>query len=103
MPFFQYMIKAYHCQSLHSTTGVVLPSPNIEPAIHSKSCQLYRLFRQGFYIIRYIIQHMETSMRCQLCEKKTHELSYWFDKMVCSNCYGLSRTRSDVILEASAN
>ena len=46
---------------------------------------------------------METSMRCQLCEKKTHELNYWFDKMVCSICYDLSRTRSDVILEASAN
>lgn len=46
---------------------------------------------------------MESSMRCQLCEKKTHELNYWFDKMVCSNCYDLSRTRSDVILEASAN
>lgn len=46
---------------------------------------------------------METSMRCQLCEKKTQELRYWFDKMVCNNCYNLSRTRSDVILEASAN
>ena len=30
---------------------------------------------------------METSMRCQLCEKKTQELRYWFDKMVCNNCY----------------
>ncbi len=97
------MMKAFHCPSLHATTGVVLPSPILSQQFISKTCQLYRLFRQGFYIIRYIIQYMETSMRCQLCEKKTHELNYWFDKMVCINCYDLSRTRSDVILEASAN
>lgn len=91
-----------NCLSLNhfpSITGLV----PYAASNYSKPCQLYSLFREGFYIIRYIIQYMETSMHCQLCEKKTHELSYWFDKMVCNSCYNSSRTRSDVILEASAN
>ena len=46
---------------------------------------------------------METSMRCQLCGKKTHELRYWLDKMVCKKCHELNRVSSEVILETSAN
>lgn len=30
---------------------------------------------------------METTMRCQVCGKRTHELRNWFDKMVCKKCF----------------
>jgi late competence protein required for DNA uptake (superfamily II DNA/RNA helicase) len=47
------------------------------------------------------IGKMESIMRCQVCGKKTHELRFWFDNMLCHNCYNVSRTRSEMILEAT--
>jgi formylmethanofuran dehydrogenase subunit E len=61
------------------------------------------MFRKSFIKQMNNLDDMETSMRCQLCGKKTHELRYWLDKTVCKRCYELNRVRSEVILEASAN
>jgi formylmethanofuran dehydrogenase subunit E len=44
---------------------------------------------------------METIIRCQLCGNKAYELDFWFDKMLCRDCYDLSRSRSDIILETT--
>ena len=60
-----------------------------------------RKFRKSFIKQMNNKDDMETSMRCQLCGKKTHELRSWLDKMVCKKCYELNRVSSEVILEAS--
>ncbi len=45
---------------------------------------------------------MDTSMRCQFCGKKTHELRYGLDKMVCKQCYELNVANSEEVLGTSA-
>jgi formylmethanofuran dehydrogenase subunit E len=61
------------------------------------------MFRKSFIKQMNNQNDMETSMRCQLCGKKTHELRYWLDKMVCKKCYELNKVSSEVILEAPAS
>jgi ribosomal protein L37E len=37
-------------------------------------------------------------MYCERCGKKTFSLQYWFEKMVCDNCYRISRANQENIL-----
>jgi len=36
--------------------------------------------------------------QCELCEKKTTSLKYWFGSMICPKCYDLQRSNPQTIL-----
>jgi late competence protein required for DNA uptake (superfamily II DNA/RNA helicase) len=39
-----------------------------------------------------------TCPRCELCEKKTSSIKYWFGSMTCPSCYDLQRSNPQTIL-----
>jgi len=54
---------------------------------------------EKFYIISYLIYlRMYNSERCELCEKKTDTVKYWFGSMICPRCYDLQRSNPQTIL-----
>ena len=44
------------------------------------------------------ISKMYNSERCELCEKKTDTVKYWFGSMICPKCYDLQRSNPQTIL-----
>ena len=36
--------------------------------------------------------------QCELCEKKTASIKYWFGSMICPKCYDLQRSNPQTIL-----
>ena len=53
---------------------------------------------EKFYIRRYLISDMFNFARCELCEKKTSSIKYWFGSMTCPSCYDLQRSNPQTIL-----
>lgn len=53
---------------------------------------------EKFYIRRYLISDMFNFARCELCEKKTNSIKYWFGSMTCPRCYDLQRSNPQTIL-----
>lgn len=41
---------------------------------------------------------MLSQMKCDACGKKTFELRYWFEQMMCTKCYRTARSNPQTIL-----
>lgn len=67
-------------------------TPNSE-FLQSKSTRkvLYKM-------ISNIPEEMFNFARCELCEKKTSSIKYWFGSMICPKCYDLQRSNPQTIL-----
>ena len=49
-------------------------------------------------MISKIMKKMFNLVRCELCEKKTNSIKYWFGSMICPTCYDLQRSNPQTIL-----
>lgn len=49
-------------------------------------------------MISKIMKKMFNLVRCELCEKKTNSIKYWFGSMICPTCYDSQRSNPQTIL-----